>query len=89
MGQSDVTHADELGVLMAGQPFPHLLCHCGMVDSRREHVGGVPGMVPGGESFPAVAENLPQARWSPGGVPQDHRTDSLSAGGRKLPRRFS
>ena len=47
MGQSDVTRADAPGVMMAGQPSPHLLCHCGMADSRWEHVGVVPGMVPG------------------------------------------
>ena len=86
------THAEDRGVMIAGQPFPHLLYHFVMVYSRWEHVGGVPGvvpgMVPGGESFTALAENLPQARWSPGGVPQNHRTDSLSFGGRKVLRRF-
>ena len=84
MGQSDFTHADELGVMIAGQPFPHLLYHFVMVYSRWEHVG----VVLGGESFTALAENLQQALWSLGGVPQNHRTDSLSFGGRKVPRTF-
>ena len=54
------------------------------VYSRWEHVG----VVLGGESFTALAENLQQALWSLGGVPQNHRTDSLSFGGRKVPRTF-
>lgn len=84
MAQSDFTHADELRVTIASQPFPHLLYHFVMVYSRWEHVG----VVLGGESFTALAENLQQALWSLGGVPQNHRTDSLSFGGRKVPRTF-
>jgi len=80
MAQSDFTHADELQVLIAGQPFRHLLYHFVMVYSRWEHVG----VVLGGESFTALAENLQQALWSLGGVPQNHRTDSLSAAFRNL-----
>jgi hypothetical protein len=80
MAQSDFTHADELGVTIAGQTFPHLLYHFVMVYSRWEHVG----VVLGGESFTALAENLQQALWSLGGAPQNHRTDSLSAGFRNL-----
>ena len=84
MAQSDFTHAEELGVIIAGQPFAHLLYHFVMVCSRWEHVG----VVLGGESFTALAENLQQALWSLGGVPQNHRTASLSFGGRKVPRTF-
>lgn len=80
MAQSDFTHAEELDVTIAGQPFPHLLYHFVMVYSRWEHVG----VVLGGESFPALAENLQQALWSLGGVPKNHRTDSLSAAFRNL-----
>ncbi len=80
MAQSDFTHAAELDVTIAGQPFPHLLYHFVMVYSRWEHVG----VVLGGESFTALAENLQQALWSLGGVPQNHRTDSLSAAFRNL-----
>jgi len=75
MAQSDFTHAEELEVTIAGQAFPHLLYHFVMVYSRWEHVG----VVLGGESFMALAENLQQALWSLGGAPQNHRTDSLSA----------
>lgn len=80
MAQSDFTHADELRVTIAGQPFQHLLYHFVMAYSRWEHVG----VVLGGESFTALAENLQQALWSLGGVPQNHRTDSLSAAFRNL-----
>ncbi|MDT8858024.1 IS21 family transposase [Paracoccaceae bacterium Fryx2] len=80
MAQSDFTHAEELEVTIAGQLFPHLLYHFVMVYSRWEHVG----VVLGGESFTALAENLQQALWSLGGAPQEHRTDSLSAAFRNL-----
>jgi hypothetical protein len=80
MAQSDFTHAEELQVTIAGQPFAHLLYHFAMVYSRWEHVG----VVLGGESFTALAENLQQALWSLGGVPREHRTDSLSAAFRNL-----
>ncbi len=80
MAQSDFTHAEALKVTIAGQPFPHLLYHFVMVYSRWEHVG----VVLGGESFTALAENLQQALWSLGGAPSEHRTDSLSAAFRNL-----
>ena len=80
MAQSDFTHADELRGMIAGEAFPHLLYHFVMTYSRWEHVG----VVLGGESFTALAENLQQALWSLGGVPQNHRTDSLSAAFRNL-----
>ena len=47
MAQSDFTHADELGVMIAGRSFPHLLYHFVMAYSRWEHVA----VVLGGESF--------------------------------------
>ena len=36
-------------------------------------------MVLGGESFVALAEGLQNALWALGGVPEQHRSDSLSA----------
>ena len=39
-------------------------------------------VVLGGESFTALAENLQNALWTLGGVPREHRTDSLSAADR-------
>jgi hypothetical protein len=40
----------------------------------------------GGESFSAVAEGLQDALWKLGGVPREHRTDSLSAAFKNLDR---
>jgi hypothetical protein len=36
-------------------------------------------VVLGGESFVALAEGLQNALWALGGVPEQHRSDSLSA----------
>src|SRR4029077_2051158 len=41
-------------------------------------------VVLGGESFVALAEGLQNALWSLGGVPEQHRSDSLSAAFRNL-----
>ena len=38
----------------------------------------------GGESYVALAEGLQNALWTLGGVPQEHRTDSLSAAFKNL-----
>jgi len=65
-GGADFTHAEELGVTIAGLPFPHLLYHFVMAYSRQKQLGGQHvGVVLGGESFTALAENLQQALWSP------------------------
>jgi hypothetical protein len=80
MALSDFTDATELGVTLAGQPLAHRLYHFVLAYSGWEHAG----VVLGGESFPALAENLQAALWSLGGVPHEHRTDSLSAAYRNL-----
>jgi transposase InsO family protein len=82
MALSDFTDAGELGVTMAGEPFAHRLYHFILAYSGWEHVG----VVQGGESFTALAENLQDALWTLGGVPREHRTDSLSAAYRNLDR---
>ncbi len=81
-GLSDFTVADELGVTLAGQPFPHRLYHFRLAYSGWEHVH----VVLGGESFSAVAEGLQDALWKLQGVPAEHRTDSLSAAFKNLDR---
>ena len=68
------------GVTIAGAPFPHRLFHFVMAYSGWEHAA----VVLGGESFTALAENLQNALWTVGGVPREHRTDSLSAAYRNL-----
>lgn len=80
MALSDFTDAAELGVTIAGAPFPHRLFHFVMAYSGWEHAA----VVLGGESFPALAQNLQNALWTLGGVPREHRTDSLSAAYRNL-----
>lgn len=80
MCQSDFTDAAKLGITIAGIPFAHRLYHFVLVYSRWEYVG----VVLGGESFTALAENLQNALWALGGTPQNCRTDSLSAAFRNL-----
>lgn len=77
---SDFTDAAALNVTIAGRPLAHRLYHFVLAFSRWEHVG----VVLGGESFTALAENLQNALWTLGGVPAEHRTDSLSAAFRNL-----
>jgi hypothetical protein len=80
MALSDFTDATELGVTIAEAPLAQRLYHFVLAYSGWEHAA----VVLGGESFPALAENLQNALWTLGGVPQEHRTDSLSAAYRNL-----
>jgi hypothetical protein len=64
----------ELGVTLAGQPFKHLLYHLTLTYSNWEW-----GQVCFSESFESLAAGVQDALWELGGVPQEHRTDSLSA----------
>ena len=80
MALSDFTDAGALGVTIAGESLPHRLYHFVLAYSGWEHAA----VVLGGESFTALAENLQNALWALGGVPHEHRTDSLSAAYRNL-----
>lgn len=60
----------------------HRLCHFRLAYSGWEHAH----VVLGGESFVALADGLQNALWSLGGVPADHRSNSLSAAYRNLDR---
>mgnify|MGYP000291804718 FL=1 len=80
MALSDFTDVGRLGVTIAGVPLEHRLFHFVLAYSGWEHAA----VVLGGESFTALAENLQNALWTLGGVPQEHRTDSLSAAYRNL-----
>ena len=82
MGLSDFTDMAALGVTIAGEPLAHRLYHFRLAFSGFAH-GHV---VLGGESFVALAEGLQNALWALGGVPQQHRSDSLSAAFRNLAR---
>jgi len=80
MGLSDFTEIAVLGVTIAGQAFDGRLYHFRLPFSGFEHAH----VVLGGESFVALAEGLQNALWALGGVPEQHRTDSLSAAFRNL-----
>lgn len=72
--QLDFTHADELGVSIGGEPFPHLLFEFVLSHSGWRFVDIVPG-----ETFEALVQGLQGALWELGGVPEVVRTDNLSA----------
>jgi len=72
--QSDFTYMNELGVTIAGQPFKHLLYHLTLTYSNWEW-----GQVCFSESYESLASGVQEALWELGGVPAEHRTDSLSA----------
>lgn len=82
LGLSDFTVMNGAGVTIAGAPLDHRLYHFRLACSGFEHAH----VVLGGESFVALAQGLQNALWSLGGVPREHRSDSLSAAFRNLDR---
>src|SRR5277367_2757527 len=80
LGLSDFTDTSALGITIAGVALAHRLYHFRLAFSGFEHAH----VVLGGESFVALAEGLQNALWSLGGVPEQHRSDSLSAAFRNL-----
>ncbi len=80
MGLSDFTAMGKLGVTVAGEPLDHRLYHFRLAYSGFQHAH----VVLGGESYVALAEGLQNALWTLGGVPHEHRTDSLSAAFKNL-----
>jgi hypothetical protein len=80
MGLSDFTHLKEVTVTIGGKPFHHLLYHYRLAYSGWRSVS----IIQGGESFIGLSSGLQKALWDCGGVPQLHRTDSLSAAYRNL-----
>ncbi len=82
LGLSDFTDMADLDVTVAGVGLRHRLYHFRLAYSGFEHAH----VVLGGESFVALATGLQDALWSLGGVPKEHRSDSLSAAFRNLDR---
>jgi hypothetical protein len=80
-GLSDFTVANDLDVRIQGVAFPHRLYQFALAHSGWRHVT----VVDGGESFTALSNGLQSALWRLGGVPEEHRTDSLSAAFKNLP----
>jgi transposase len=90
--QLDFTHANSLGVTIAGEPFDHLLFEFVLRFS-----GWRFAQLAYGETYEALVEGLQNALWTLGGVPEVARSDNLSAathelrhsGGRALNARFA
>jgi len=74
LAASDFTVCNELGVKIAGERFDHTLFHCTLTYSNVESVS-----LCFSESFEALSTGIQKAFHEFGGVPQRHRTDSLSA----------
>lgn len=75
LGLSDFTHATGLQVRIAGELLEHRFFQFALAYSGWRHVE----VVLGGESWVALSGGLQNALWALGGVPTEHRTDSLSA----------
>jgi hypothetical protein len=82
LGLSDFTATGELGITIAGIVLEHRLYHFRLAFSGFAHAH----IVLGGETFVALAEGLQNALLALGGVPLEHRSDSLSAAFRNLDR---
>ena len=78
-GQSDFTYMGGLGVMIGRQRFDHLLYHFTLTYSNWESV-----MVCFSESFESLSGGLQNALWEVGAVPEEHRTDSLTAAVKNL-----
>ena len=72
---SDFTATGHLGVTIAGAPLTHWLYYFRLPYSGFDYAD----VVLGGESFGALSGGGQNALWLLGGVPPQHRTDSLSA----------
>ena len=89
--QSDFTDMRSLGVTICGVAFAHLVYHFVLTYSNWESVS-----LCFTETFEALSQGLQEALWRLGGVPEEHRTDNLSAAthelaksrGRGLTRRY-
>lgn len=80
MGFSDFTQLKGVEVTIHGMPFEHLIYHYRLGYSGWQYAQTIQG----GESFVALSEGLQNALFACGGVPKQHRTDSLSAAYRNL-----
>ena len=79
-GYSDFTQLKGVEITINGKPFDHLLYHYRLAYSGWRYAQ----VIEGGESFVGLSEGLQNALFACGGVPKQHRTDSLSAAYRNL-----
>ncbi len=82
LGLSDFTHLKGVTVTIRGQALAHQLYHFRLAYSGWCDVK----VILGGESYTALAEGLQNSLAKLGGVPAEHRTDSLSAAFKNLSR---
>lgn len=80
LGISDFTSMKKVGVTIGRKQFDHRLYHFRLPWSGFVYAN----VVEGGESFTAFAQGLEGALQALGGVPEENRTDSLSAAFRNL-----
>ncbi|NMC63335.1 MAG: IS21 family transposase [SAR324 cluster bacterium] len=79
---SDFCNLSDLSITINGVHFQHLLYHFVLTYSNWET-----GNICFAESFESLSFGLQQALWELGGVPVQHRTDSLSAAVKNLDNR--
>lgn len=79
-GLSDFTTLKNVTITITGVAFVHLLYHFRLAFSHWSYVK----VTQGGESFCALSSGLQEALRRLGGVPEEHRTDSLSAAFKNL-----
>jgi transposase len=72
--QSDWTHCEELKVTIDGAPFPHMLFHFMLPYSRWETA-----FIAFSESYDNLVSGYTRAIAELGAVPEEHRTDNLTA----------
>jgi hypothetical protein len=77
--QSDFTHMTDLGVLLGGEPFAHMVFHMVLTYSNMEAI-----TLCFSETFEALAEGIESCLWQLGGVPKAHQTDQLTAAVQRL-----
>jgi hypothetical protein len=71
---TDFTHCDSLEITIAGEPFPHMLCHCVLTYSNWEWA-----TVCHSESMSALRNGVQNALFRLGRVPVEHWTDHSTA----------
>lgn len=74
LGAFDFTHMGELNITIQKKPFDHLISHFVLTYSNWET-----GTISFSESYESLSEGLQYSFWELGGVPEELRTDSLSA----------
>jgi len=78
--QTDFTWATELGITIAGQPFPHMLCHAVLPYSNWEWATACRS-----ESLSAIRRGVQAAVFRLGRVPHWHQTDNSTAATHDVP----